>query len=120
MHSLPFRLVLAVLGLLLAYKLAYAQEAQQPLSCSQTVGASAAPVPFTTGPPAPKVQLSICNAHGTNTLGVNWTRGTASIGAAGTLTLNPGGCISWGPLGIPATVSVIGSGGGTTTACGYN
>jgi hypothetical protein len=123
--SLPFRLVLAALGLSLAYGLALAA-AGQPTNCSQTVGASAAAVVFpaggSTGNPSPQTHLEICNAHATNTLGVNWSGGAASIGAAGTLTLNPGGCISWGvssPI-IPQTVSVIGSAGSTVTACGYN
>jgi len=97
-------------------------EAQQTSfkSCSQTVGAAAAAVPFTTGPPAPKNYLNICNAHATNTLGVNSSGGTAAIGSAGTLTLNPGGCRWWDSIsGVPAAVSVIGSAGSTTTACEY-
>lgn len=124
--SMPFRLGLAALALLCAYGLSYAQTAGQPTNCSQTVGASAVAVTFpaagSTGNPVAVSHLEICNAHATNTLGINWTGGTASIGAAGTLTLNPGGCMSWGagsPV-IPQTVSIIGSAGSTTTACGYN
>lgn len=119
------RLILATLSLALSYGLALAA-AGQPSNCSQTVGATAAPVVFpaagSTGNPSPQTHLEICNAHATNTLGVNWSGGTAAIGATGTLTLSPGGCISWGQSSpvIPQTVSVIGSAGSTTTACGYN
>lgn len=96
-------------------------------NCSQTVGASAAPVPFpaagTTGPSAPVRYLEICNAHASNNLGINYTGGTASIGAAGTLTLYPGGC-KWWPASetpvVPAAVSAVGSAASTTTACEYN
>jgi hypothetical protein len=120
--SLFFRVVLAALGLSLAYGLASAQLAK-PSNCSQTVGASAAPTPFPTsgsGPPFPSFYLEICNAHATNTLGLNWVGGTASIGAQGTLTLNPGGCKWWNQGAIPGALSVIGSGASTTTACGYH
>lgn len=117
--------VLAAFALLLSCGLAVAGPGQ-PSNCSQTVGASAAAVAFpaagSTGNPSPQTYLEIYNAHATNTLGVNWTGGTAAIGAAGTLTLNPGNGISWGknsPV-IPQSVSVIGSAGSTTTACGYN
>ena len=117
--------LLAIGFLLIAgVSLAYAQQGK-PVSCSQTVGGTAAPVPFpasgATGPSAPTQYLQICNAHASQTLGVNVVGGTASIGAAGTLTLNPGGC-RWWPLGggeLPAAVSVIGSNTGTTTACDY-
>jgi hypothetical protein len=92
-------------------------------NCSQTVGASAAAVAFptagSTGPANPRDYLQICNAHASNTLGVNAVGGSASIGAAGTLTLNPGGCAWWNTTAIPGAVSVIGSAGGTTTACWY-
>ncbi len=95
-------------------------------NCSQTVGASAAAVPFpaagSTGPAMPTVYLEICDAHAANTLGVNFSGGTASIGAAGTITLNPGGCLWWPSATgttVPSALSVIGSGAGTTTACGY-
>ena len=122
--SLPFRVGLAALGLVLACGLALAQQ-NRPMNCSQTVGASAEAVPFpasgAVGPSAPKNYLMICNAHASNTLGVNAVGGTAAIGSAGTLTLNPGGC-RWWTLGdgeMPAAVSVIGSAGSTTTACDY-
>ena len=93
-------------------------------NCSQTVSTSSNPVVFpatgSTGPTLPAKYLEICNAHATNTLGVNFAGGTASIGAVGTLTLNPGGCVWWNtPPSIPTAVSVIGSASGTTTACGY-
>ena len=88
--SLPFRVGLAALALVLACGVALAQQ-NRPLNCSQTVGASAAAVPFpaagAVGPSAPKNYLMICNAHASNTLGVNAVGGTAAIGAAGTLTL---------------------------------
>ena len=87
-------------------------------SCSQTVGASAAAVPFPNNP-QPTTYLEICNAHAANTLGVNFSGGTASIGAAGTLTLAPGGCMWWNATDIPNSLSVIGSAGSTPTACGY-
>ena len=116
-------LVLVFIVLLMFALRAMAQQTGAVSSCSQTVGASAAPVTFpaagATGPNVPRVYLEICNAHASNTLGINWTNGTASIGAAGTLTLNPGGCKWWSETVIPASVSVIGSAGGTVTACGY-
>jgi hypothetical protein len=123
--SLSFRLVLAILGLSLACGLALAASGQ-PKDCSQSVGPSATPVLFPasgkTGNPVATSHLEICNASAANTLGVNWVGGTASIGAAGTLTLSPGGCISWGassPI-VPRAVSIIGSGDPTLTACGYD
>lgn len=93
-------------------------------NCSQTVGAAAAPVLFpatgTTGPDNPTTYLVICNAHASNTLGLNDVGGTAVIGAAGTLTLQPGGC-KWyeGSQQLPAVPSIIGSAASTTTACFY-
>ena len=92
-------------------------------NCSQTVGASAAAVPFPAsgkGPTVPTSYLSICNAHGTQTLGVNVVGGTAAIGSAGTLTLNPGGCRWWNGADIPGAASVVGSGASTTTECEYH
>ncbi len=95
-------------------------------SCSQTVGTQAAAVPFpasgSTGGPSPQTFLEICNAHASQTLGVNFVGGTASIGAAGTVTLAAGACLKWGgtDLAVPGALSVIGSGASTTTACGYH
>ncbi len=110
--------------LIVGVSLAFAQQ-NKPVNCSQTVGAVAALVPFpasgATGPSAPLNYLQICNAHASQTLGVNVTGGTAAIGSAATLTLYPGGC-RWWPLGggtLPARVSVIGSGAETPTACDY-
>ena len=85
-------------------------------NCSQTVGATAAPVVFSGRPPSEFVVL--CNAHATQTLGVNVTGGTAAIGAAGTRTLAAGACWEFHKP-VPQTVSVIGSGASTTTACGF-
>lgn len=122
--SWRFRLSLAALGLMLACGLALAQQGA-PMNCSQTVSTAAAAVPFpaagAVGPSSPRNYLQICNAHASNTLGVNVVGGTAAIGAAGTLTLNPGGCRWWPADGgeLPATVSVIGSASATTTACDY-
>jgi hypothetical protein len=93
-------------------------------NCSQTVGATAAAISFptsgATGPAQPSQFLIICNAHGSNTLGLNDVGGTAAIGSAGTLTLNPGGC-KWyeGSNQMPPRPSVIGSNANTTTACFY-
>lgn len=123
--SWPFRVGMAIMGLTLACGLAWAQ-AGQPTNCSQSVGATAAAVVFpasgSTGNPSPHSHLEICNASAANTLGVNWSGGTAAIGATGTLTLNPGACISWGISSavIPTAVSIIGSADPTLTACGYN
>jgi len=112
------------LGLLLTLALAAQAGAAQLNNCSQTVSTSAASVPFpasgATGPSAPVTYLEICNAHASNTLGVNFVGGAAAIGAAGTHTLNPGGCDWWNAgTDIPGALSVVGSGAGTTTACGY-
>lgn len=113
--------ILAVL--LLAASPAWAQVTKLS-NCSQTVGATAAPVAFPTsggvGAPAPTRYLEICNAHASQTLGVNVVGGTASIGAAGTITLNPGGCKWWDGPAVPAAASVIGSGASTTTDCSYH
>lgn len=124
----PARLIVALaLGLLLwlgLIAIAKAVFAEQLSDCSQTVGASAAAVTFPasgkTGPTRPTTYLEICNAHASQTLGVNFVGGTAAIGSTGTLTLNPGGCQWWNQPPIPAALSVIGSAGSTVTACGYN
>lgn len=111
----------AVLVLLTLHGLARAQGVALT-SCSQTVGASSAAVPFPAsggGPPRPTSYLEIWNAHASNNLGVNFTGGTAAIGAAGTATIFPGGFLFFVPPNVPVGVSVIGSGAGTTTACGY-
>lgn len=112
---------LAVAFWLLLLGLAHAQT--QFSNCSQTVGAVAAAVPFpasgSTGPTMPHTYLEICNAHASNTLGVNAGGGTAAIGSAGTLTLQPGGCVWWNQSPVAAAVSVIGSGASTTTACWF-
>lgn len=100
---------------------AYAQRSALN-SCSQTVSTASAPVSFPASPQgAPTDYLELCNAHASNTLGVNAVGGTAAIGSAGTLTLNPGGCVWWSGLQgpIPAGVAVIGSAAGTTTACWF-
>lgn len=124
----PARLIVALaLGLLLWLGLiavAKAVFAEQLSNCSQTVGGTAAAVAFPTsggtGPTRPITYLEICNAHASQTLGVNAAGGTAAIGAAGTLTLNPGGCVWWNQPPVPAALSVIGSAGSTTTACWFN
>ncbi len=114
MKALLFGGFLLIAGISLAYA----------SNCSQTVGATAAPVAFPTsgetGPTGPTTFLMICNAHASNTLGLNDVGGTAVIGAAGTLTLLPGGC-KWyeGSQQMPAIPSVIGSAASTTTACFY-
>jgi hypothetical protein len=117
---------LAAFGIALLAGLGIAAAQQNaPKNCSQSAGPVAAQVPFpaagASGPTAPLNYLSICNAHATNTLGVNVVGGTAAIGSAGTLTLNPGGCRWWnlGGGSLPAKVSVIGSGDPTPTACDY-
>jgi hypothetical protein len=120
--SLPFGALLAAAALGLPSGPVHAQAALS--NCSQSVGASAAAVPFpasgATGPTQPNVYLEICNAHASQTLGVNAIAGgTAAIGSAGTVTLNPGGCLWWNQAPVPSTLSVIGSGGATTTACWY-
>ena len=86
------------------------------IPCSTTIGATAVPVPF--GARAPTQYLEICNAHATNTLGVNATGGTAAIGASGTRTLAAGQCAIW-TAAPPTDVSVIGSAASTTFACGF-
>ncbi len=92
-------------------------------NCSQTVGTVSAAVPFpssgATGPPFPTSYLRICDAHASQTLGINLVGGTAAIGAAGTVTLSAGACLTWDEGVIPGNLTVIGSGSGTTTACGY-
>jgi hypothetical protein len=113
-----------LLALVVVCGTALAQQ-NAPKNCSQSAGPVAALVPFpaagASGPTAPLNYLQICNAHATNTLGINVTGGTAAIGSAGTLTLSPGGCRWWtlGSGSLPAKVSVIGSGDPTPTACDY-
>lgn len=116
--------IAAALTVWAAFTLAGSARSAQLSNCSQTVGGTAAAVSFpaagSTGNPTPQAYLEICNAHATNNLGVNFVGGTASIGAAGTITLSPGGCLWWNVVPpIPSALSVIGSGAGTTTACGY-
>ena len=88
-----------------------------------TVTTGAVPILFPkaggTGPPRPTAYLEICNAHATNTLGVNWVGGTAAIGAAGTLTLTAGQCKYFYSPVEPGAVSVIGSAASTTIVCAY-
>lgn len=88
----------------------------QFLGCSQTVGTAAAPVVFAQNP---RHYVEICNAHATNTVGVNPSGGTAAIGAAGTRTLAAGACWVWKDQ-VPGVISIIGSAATTTTACQYN
>ncbi len=117
------RLLAAGLVLVSITGVAIAQQ-NDPKNCSQSAGPVATAVPFpaagTTGPSSPRNYLQICNASASNNLGVA-VNGTAAIGSAGTLTLYPGGC-RWWTLGtgeLPASVSVIGSGDPTPTACDY-
>lgn len=114
---------LLVLVLCLSFGNARAQMSGALINCSQTVAASAAPVVFPTsgsGPSAPQVYLRLCNAHASNTLGVNpLPGGTAAIGSAGTLTLAAGACLVFDQAPIPPAISIIGSAGSTTTACWY-
>lgn len=86
------------------------------IPCSTTITTTAIPVPF--GSRAPTQYLEICNAHATNTLGVNASGGTAAIGASGTRTLTAGQCAIW-TVAPPTDVSVIGSAASTTFACGF-
>jgi hypothetical protein len=119
----PLVALYTLLVALVVALMAIGAHAAQLNNCSQTVGASAAAVPFpaagATGPASPQNYLEICNAHATNTLGINFSGGTAAIGSTGTLTLNPGGCMWWDHSSIPTALSAIGSAGSTTTACGY-
>jgi hypothetical protein len=87
--------------------------------CSQTVGTGAAPVAWSgVGSRPPTKYVEICNAHATNTLGVNPSGSAAAIGSAGTRTLSAGQCWAWyGP--VPQAISIIGSAASTTTACQY-
>lgn len=85
-------------------------------ACSQTVGATAAPVAFAT---TPRHYVEICNAHATNTLAVPPAGGTAVIGAAGTRTRAAVLCWAWKDQ-VLSVISVIGSAASTTTACQYN
>jgi hypothetical protein len=86
------------------------------IPCSTTITTTAVAVPF--GSRAPTKYLEICNAHATNTLGVNATGGAAVIGASGTRTLAAGQCAIW-TVAPPTDVSVIGSAASTTFACGF-
>jgi hypothetical protein len=120
----PLVLAAAVAALSIALATSAFAQASAALSrCDQTVTTGSAPVVFptatTTGPSAPQSYFMICNAHASNTLGVNLTGGTAAIGSAGTLTLQPGGCLWRDKFPIPPAVTIIGSASGTTTACWY-
>jgi hypothetical protein len=85
--------------------------------CSQTVGTGAAAVGF--GSRAPQKYLEICNAHASNTLGVNPSGSQAAIGSIGTRTLAPGACWAWNLSPPPNDISIIGSAASTTTACQF-
>lgn len=104
------------LWLLLIVMLPSPAAAEQFSNCSQTVGTASAPVPATT---KPQQFIEVCNAHATNTLGVNFVGGAAAIGSAGTVTLAPGACKRWEGAGLPVSLAVIGSAASTTTACGF-
>lgn len=112
------RCLAAAFGAVFAFLAQDAAAQLAAVNCSQTVAATAAPAPF--GSRAPTKYLEICNSHATNTVGINWTGGTAVIGAAGTLTLAAGQCRSWSvPGAIPTALSVIGSATSTTTTCAF-
>lgn len=85
-------------------------------NCSATIGASAAPVTFTGR--SPTQYIEICNAHATNTIGVNPVGGTAAIGSAGTRTLTAGQCWQFRPP-LPLVISTIASATTTPTVCAY-
>jgi len=91
--------------------------AQTLYPCSQTVGITAVAPAF--GSRAPQKYLEICNAHASNTLGVNPSGSQASIGSIGTRTLAPGACWAWNLSPPPNDISIIGSATGTTTACQF-
>lgn len=126
--------IIVILGLslllwLLLFGIVSAARAQMSgalSNCSQTVSTGSTAVTFptsgATGPTAPQNYLRLCNAHGSNTLGVNALGGTAAIGSAGTLTLAAGACLVFDRAAgiIPPALAIIGSGSGTTTACWYH
>lgn len=97
--------------------LAGTARAQALYPCSQTVGTAAQAVGF--GSRAPQKYLEICNAHATNTLGVNPSGSQAAIGAIGTRTLAPGACAIWTLEPPPNDITIIGSAASTTTACAF-
>lgn len=105
------RWVLAVLAVL---ALPVVGAEAQLSNCSQTVGTASAAVAA-----KPTKFLEICNAHASNTLGVNFVGGAAAIGSAGTLTLTAGQCKRWEEAGLPTALAIIGSAASTTTACAY-
>lgn len=118
------RLLIAATALLWSAS-AWAQTPVALSDCSQSVTTGSVAVTFPasggTGPTFPSSYLEICNGHASQTLGVRASGGTAAIGSAGTLTLNPGGCAWWAPPApVPASVSIIGSGAATVTACWYH
>jgi hypothetical protein len=84
--------------------------------CSATIGTGAAAVTFTGR--SPTQYIEICNAHATNTVGVNVVGGTAAIGGAGTRTLTAGQCWQFRPP-LPLVISTIASAVTTTTACQF-
>lgn len=94
-----------------------------PVDCSQTVGTVSTVVPFPasgSGPSKPTQYITICDAHGSNTLGVNILGGAAALGSQGTIPLASGQCLPIARAALPLPgIQVIGSGAGTTTACMY-
>lgn len=94
--------------------------------CAVTIGSTAAAITFPrsggSGNASPTTYLEICNSHASQTLGINWSGGTAFIGAADTLTLAAGACKKWTSLVdafVPSSVSVVGSNTNTGATCTY-
>lgn len=117
---------LTVLGLILLAASPLWAQASQPNNCSGTVSTVAAAVAFptsgATGPSKPTQYVTITNPHASNNLGVNVEPGgTAAIGSAGTVTIVPGGSMTWWQPAYPppAAVSIIASGSSTPYTCMY-
>jgi hypothetical protein len=88
-------------------------------NCSGTVGTTAQPVPLPIGAPAAHMEFANPSQNA-NSICVNPFGATASCGAAGTVTIAPGGDKWWNAPDIPTTApSVIASGASTPYECDY-
>lgn len=124
-HSVPARVLWAILGLLCAYGFASAQVGQ-PNNCSGTAQNVAANITFpaagATGPSLPTHYVTIINPSGANTLWVNATPGgVAAANAAGSFPIVPTGVAPWWQPAFapPAHISIIAPAGATPFTCYY-
>jgi hypothetical protein len=109
---------LAVLLLVAAFAAASAGAAWALNDCSGTVGTTSQPILIGGG--SVQNHIEITNpAQNTNNICVKPVGGTAVCGAAGNVTIIPGGYKWWDFPDLPGSPSIIASGSGTPFQCDY-